>query len=86
VYLCLSRSHSTWHVVDGNRTTIVAGFGIGPAHLGSGVLPIYVRPCFLEGSQDSPVCAAGKRDIKVGQRRGGAAALCSLGRAMFNVV
>jgi hypothetical protein len=43
--------------------------------LGTGFLPIYVRLCFLEGSQVSPVCAAGKRAIRVGQRRGGVAAL-----------
>ena len=34
VLLCLSRSHNTWHVVDGNGAMLVAGFGIRPAHLG----------------------------------------------------
>lgn len=85
--LYLSRSHKTWHVVDGNRAILVAEFGIGPAHLGTGFLPIYVRLCFLEGSQDlPPVCAAGKRGSSVGQRRGGTAALRPLVRVIFNVV
>ena len=38
-------------------------------------MPIYVRLCFLESSQVSPVCAADKRAVRVGQRRGGVDAL-----------